>query len=407
MDYNKKAAYARLLLTALNLQKGQLLCLSADVAAADFAHIVVEEAYRMGARDVDLSYSDSAISKLRINHAHEDALTEEVDWQELHTMHGIDQKACYLSIGSPNYLASQGVDLKRLSLAGKTTSKASERKREVIGNNELRWASACIPNPVWAKLIFPDLSEEAAVERLWAAILKTSYADCDNVEEVWSQHVQDILYRRKKLNELQLEKLHFKSANGTDIEVVLCEKSVFDGGCEYDPNGIAFTPNVPTEEIFTSPHRLKVNGVVKSTKPLMRSGGIIENFTLHFRDGKVIDMQAEKGEDILLDILDTDEGSRYIGEVALVPKSSPINQCGHLFYNTLFDENATCHLALGRGYSSAIDTDETDREKLQQMGLNSSKVHVDFMFGTDDLLCVGTTKDGREITILKDGEFVI
>ncbi len=407
MEESKKAAYARQLLTAINLQKGQLLYLSASVDSADFVHILVREAFAMGAYDVDVDYSDAVMEKLKINHADEASLTEEPEWKRLHMQHVLDNGACILSVSSPNHKAFEGVDMERLKLTMKSPSKTRLMLSSAIDSGKYRWLGAAIPNPVWAKEIFPELDENEAVERLWEEIIRTSYADADDPAAAWKEHVDSIMAQRNKLDALKLAKLHFTASNGTDVEVGLCDNSVFDGGCEVDTNGLRYTPNVPTEEVFTSPHRLKINGVVKSTKPLMRSGVMINDFTLRFENGKVTEVHAAQGEEILKQILETDEGSSYIGEVAFVPKSSPINKAGHLFYSTAFDENATCHMALGRGFVTAIDTKETDKEKLTEMGLNYSKIHVDFMFGTDDIMCVGTSKDGREIVIMKDGEFVI
>lgn len=407
MDINKKRAYARQLLAAINLQKGGHLTLSAGVEAAEIVHLVVEEAYKMGAYDVDVNWSDSELNKLRVNLAPEEALMENLEWQDMRTMYGIEKKTCYLSVGSPNPDGNKGIDKERMKKMGKKEpSEAAKRRKAATGTNELRWCGSAIPNPTWAKLVFPDLSEEEAVERLWEDIITTCYADGDDPETAWKNHIADVLHRRRRLDELKLAKLHFTTGLGTDITAELSDVSIFDGGMEFDPDGIGFTPNVPTEEVFTTPHRLKVNGVVKSSLPLMR-GGRIENFTIRFEEGRAVEYHAEVGEDLLKDIIETDEGSHYIGEVALVSKSSAVNRCGHLFYCTLFDENAVCHMALGNGYRSAYNTDENDKEKLTEMGFNFSKTHCDFMFGTDDLKCVGTTRDGEEIVIMENGEFVI
>jgi aminopeptidase len=275
--------------------------------------------------------------------------------------------------------------------------------------NRSQWTIVAAPNPVWAKRVFPDLEEDQAIDALWDAILQASRVTEDNdpIQE-WKEHNDRLLTHNKILNDYQFDHLHFKNSLGTDITIKLVENHVWAGGGETSTKGVWFNPNIPTEENFTMPHKTGVNGKVVATKPLNYQGNLIEDFWLEFKDGQVVDYDAKKEKDALKNLIEYDEGSSYLGEIALISYDSPISNSGILFFNTLFDENASCHMALGRAYPMNIKGGtEADLEDLKAKGYNFSMAHSDFMFGSADLQITGTTKDGKKVTIFKDGDFVI
>ena len=273
----------------------------------------------------------------------------------------------------------------------------------------MKWSASAVPGKKWAKKVFPELSDGEAVEALWEALFKACYVTEESGTQLWDEHIRMMRRNVEKLNALKLKTLHFTNSLGTDIRIDICDDAIFAGGICHcpEPDGELFAPNIPTEEILTTPHRLKVNGCVYSSMPFVYAGNIVDKMMLRFEGGKVVDYSAKVGEDVLQGILETDEGAKYLGEVALVPFNSPINQMGILFYNTLLDENAACHLALGAGYSDMIYSEDRSLEALKKKGLNSSALHVDFMFGTRDMKCEATCRDGQKVIIFKDGNFCL
>ena len=264
-----------------------------------------------------------------------------------------------------------------------------------------------LPWLAWAKKVVPDLGEEEAVEKMWELILTAARSDKDGIAQ-WKEHVANLAKRNEFLNKEQFAALTFRNAHGTDLTLKMPENYVFMGGREQTRGGVPFAANMPTEEVFSAPHKYGANGTVASSLPLVHNGKIVRDFGFTFKDGKIVDYYAAEGADVLKGILDTDEGSRYLGEVALVPYESPIRQLGVLFYSTLFDENASCHLAIGKAYaSSVVGGDDMSPEEREAAGINVSFEHVDFMFGTADMLVQGIRKDGTVVDIIKDGSFVI
>lgn len=264
--------------------------------------------------------------------------------------------------------------------------------------NDLSWSAVCIPNPEWASQVYPDKAPEEAVAALWDAIYRCCYVTQESGTAGWDRHIEKMLDNVRKLNALDIRTLHLKNAKGTDITLDLCEEGVFAGGICHcpEPDGILFAPNIPTEEILTTPHRFSANGTVYNTLPLVYNDTIIDDFHLTFKDGVVVDWACGKNAEVLAGILNTDEGSRRLGEIALVPYDSPIRRSGVLFYNTLFDENASCHMALGAGYIDVLHGKDRRTEALVAQGLNLSSLHVDFMFGSADMCCTATTADGAK-----------
>lgn len=402
--------YARLVLTrGVNLQPGQILVIDAPVWTSEFVHLVSEEAFRLGAKDVVIHYADPDADRLRLLHADEETLCDVPRWQvESQTLYG-EKNACFLRLDSNDPDGMAGVDPARLSLWKKAVSAPLEGLRLKRMSNDLAWSGVPAPNARWAKKVFPAMGEPEALEALWQAVYRCCYVSEESAEAGWDAHVEEMQRNVRKINALGVRSLRFQNGKGTDLTLELCDGGVFAGGICHcpEPDGIVFAPNIPTEEILTTPHRDKVNGVVYNTLPLVYGGSIIDDFCLTFRDGVVVDWRCGQGAEVLAGILDTDAGTRRLGEVALVPFDSPINQLGVLFYDTLFDENASCHLALGAGYVDVIPGGDRSKEALVARGLNTSMLHVDFMFGSRDMRCTARDADGREVEIFRDGLFVI
>ena len=404
MDINRIRQYVELLIReGLALKKGQIMEISLSLESLDFARIAAEEAFRLGAADVLYSYRDDRLNTLRVNHASEESLLSTPEWQDMKDEETMRRGDCLLSLTSPNRKAAAGTDPARLALSHKNRSETATKLNNAIGGNQLRWCVAAVPNPAWAKEVFPELDEQAGMDKLWEEIMSCCYMDR---EGGWAAHVAAVQHVRDRINALKLRSLHFTTGLGTDLTVLLIPNSVFQGGAETDPMGVTFCANMPSEEIFTSPHRLGTEGIVAASMPLLRSGELIEGIRIRFENGRAVEVHADKGEESLKRMIETDENACYLGETALVSCESPIWQLGHLFYNTLFDENAACHLALGTGFSSIVEGSYT-KEKLIEIGINQSVIHCDFMFGTPDLLCEGMMDDGTRITVMKDGRFVL
>ena len=339
----------------------------------------------------------------------DEALCDIPRWMSEKSTFYADEGAAFLRVISPKPGAAGDEDPARAAKRRKALSTplaAMQMKRMA---NDLSWSAVCIPNPEWACQVYPDKAPEEAVAALWDAIYRCCYVTQESGTAGWDRHIEKMLDNVRKLNALDIRTLHLKNAKGTDITLDLCEEGVFAGGICHcpEPDGILFAPNIPTEEILTTPHRFSANGTVYNTLPLVYNDTIIDDFHLTFKDGVVVDWACGKNAEVLAGILNTDEGSRRLGEIALVPYDSPIRRSGVLFYNTLFDENASCHMALGAGYIDVLHGKDRRTEALVAQGLNLSSLHVDFMFGSADMCCTATTADGREVPIFRDGVFVI
>ena len=406
----KLREYAQLLIRmGLNIQKGQTLVIASPVDCAWFARMCAEEAYAAGCREVVMNWRDDQLDRLRYLHA-DDAVFDEVPLWRRHFFNDYAlEGAAYLSLAARDPEALRGVDPDRLTRANRAGSLALDTFYRQQMSNGIPWCIASLPIPAWARTVFPGIPEEEAMDKLWDAILETVRVQGDDrAVERWQQHMETIQRRTEKLNELRLASLHYTNSLGTDLTIRLPEDHLWAAGNSVMKNGVEFVANMPTEEIFTAPLKTGINGVVYSAMPLVDSGNIIDKFHFIIRDGKIVEAHAEKGEEFLKAAISVDEGASYFGEVALVPYDSPISNQKILFYNTLFDENASCHLAFGEAYPECIEGGESmTREEVQAHGLNYSLTHVDFMIGTADLSIVGTTHDGREIPVFINGNFAI
>lgn len=402
--------YAQLALRCgVNIQKGQTLVITGPIWTADFAHLLMEEAYKLGAKDVIIQYDDPVADRLRLLYADEETLRDVPRWMaECQTVYG-DRGAAFMRLSSAKPGMLDGVDASRMSIRQRALNAPVMDLKLKRMANDLSWTAVAVPNEEWAKQVYPQLGEKEALAALWQAVYDCCYVTEESAVDGWNAHMDDMQRTVRKLNDMKPRKIHLKNGLGTDLHLEMCEDGVFAGGIAHcpEPDGIVFAPNIPTEEILTTPHRFSANGTVQSTLPLVYNGSIVDNFRLTFKDGVVTEWTCETGADILEGILNTDEGSRRLGEVALVPYDSPIRKTGVLFYNTLFDENASCHLALGQGYVDVMHGSDRSTEALVRQGLNVSLVHVDFMFGSGDMHCEIQTESGEWLDVFRDGLFVI
>lgn len=405
---NNQAKYAELVVkTGVNLQKGQPLMINSPIECADFTRLVAKYAYEAGAKDVHINWSDDELSLLKYKHAKEEVLADFPQWKIDRQESFAEDGAALLSIHATDPDLLKDIDPKRVALASKASAEGLKNFRTYVMNDRITWSVISVPTKAWAKKVFPNESAEAAVEKLWDAIYKTVRVDQKDPIGAWEEHNATLHKAESVLNEKQYEALHFKSAK-TDLVIGLPNNHIWQGGSAVSEKGITFNPNMPTEEVFCMPHKYKVDGTVASTKPLNYGGNVIDDFVLTFKDGKVVDFDAKEGKETLAELLDIDEGARRIGEVALVPHESPISQSGLVFYNTLFDENASCHIALGKAYPTNIENGaQMSEEELDAHGVNDSLTHVDFMIGSEDLAIDGIKADGSTEAVFRDGTWAI
>ena len=405
----KLQEYARLLVQiGLNVQKGQKMVISAPVECAAFARMCAEEAYAIGCGEVIMNWSDDALARMKYLYAEESVFSEVPEWRSHFYNDYARAGVAYLSISASDPENLRGVDPKRLEAAQQASGKALKEFSNLQMSSAFPWCIASIPIPAWAKKVFPDLTEDEAMERLWDAIFSAVRITGDGTAvERWRHHLDLLGQRKETMNALNFKSLHYTNSLGTDLTIELPEGHQWEAGNDETLSGQTFIANIPTEEIFTSPLKTGVNGVVYAAMPLSLSGTIVDGFHFVVKDGKIVEAHAEKGEDVLRTAIAVDEGASYFGEVALVPYDSPISNQKILYYNTLFDENAACHIAFGEAYPCIKGGREMSREELTARGLNDSITHVDFMVGTADLNIVGTTHDGREIPVFVDGNFAI
>lgn len=389
----------------VNLQKGQTLVLQAPVEAKELVRKIVRRAYELGAKYVHVELHDEELSRIKFLTAPEEAFTFYPMWRAKGFEEMAAEGAAFLQIYSPNPDLLKDVDPKRYATATKTASTALKGYKRYLMEDKAPWSLISVPTEGWTKKVFPDLPLEAGMEAFWDKIFSITRVNQDDPIAAWKEHNDRLHQKVAELNEKQYQRLIY-TAPGTDLTIELPEGHLWNGGYGLTPDGRPFNPNIPTEEVFTMPHRDGVNGVVRSTKPLNYGGNLIENFSLTFKEGKVVDFAAEKGYETLKHLLDTDEGARHLGEVALVPHDSPISNANILFYNTLYDENASCHIALGEAYPTCIAGGERmTKEELKEKGANESLVHEDFMIGSAQLNIDGITKDGKKEPIFRNGNW--
>ncbi len=396
--------YAKLLAkVGLNIKKGQTVFIAAALDQPEFVTMVVEECYKAGASEVHVEWSHQPVEKLSANYRSLESLSEMSPWVKAKWEFKAKNYSCRLWIESEDPDGMNGVDQEKMSKARQAMFPQVKPYRQALENKH-QWCIAAVPGKAWAKKVFPALPESKAVEKMWKSILAASRADGRNPVQAWKEHNADLKARCEYLNGLGLKYLEYKSANGTDLRVELLPESVFAGGSEKTLKGRVFNPNIPTEEVFTSPKAGAAEGIVYSTKPLSYMGELIDEFSLRFENGKVVEAKAKQGEELLKKMVTMDEGAGMLGECALIPYDSPINESGILYYNTLFDENASCHFAVGHGFNECLKGFEklTD-EECKAKGINDSMIHVDFMIGSKDMSIVGITETGERVQIFKDG----
>ncbi|MDD7735776.1 MAG: aminopeptidase [Bacillales bacterium] len=399
--------YAKLLVVkGVNIQKNQELTLIASISQAPLVNEIVKEAYLHGAKKVNVEWQSQDLDKLNFKYQSVKTLSTLEKWEKEKLQHRVDVLPARLYIESDDPDGMKGINPKKLAEVNKNRYPQIMPYRNQVEDKE-QWCIAGAPSVKWAKKVFPNLTKAKAVESLWDAIFKTSKVDENDPLENWDKHNKFLSDKCDYLNSLHLTRLIYKSSNGTDFSVGLIDEGIFEGGCEKTKgSNIIFNPNIPSEEIFTSPKKGEAEGIVYSTKPLSYQGQLIEDFSIRFEKGKVVEVHAKKNEELLKEMVNLDEGASYLGEVALIPFDSPINNTGILFYNTLYDENASCHLALGRGFATCIKNFEKyTKEELDNLGINDSMVHTDFMIGSKDLQIVGITKEGKEVQIFKNGNW--
>ena len=398
--------FARLVLKiGVNLQNGQGLEIACPVEKKEVAETFAEVAYSLGAKIVNVRWEDQVVNKINYLNAQINTLTDIPKWFVDSKNYLTEKGFCYVAISADDPSAYKEVSSDKMGEIAKAKSKALKKFSDCIMSNGIRWCVVSVPTLEWAKQVFPN--SNSPEEELSLAIEKAMRLDTKNPTEEWEKHIKKLENRAEFLNFSRYEYLHFKSSNGTDLKVGLAENHVWMSAKEKAKDGVSFVANMPTEEVFTAPHKDKVEGVVYSTMPLCENGQIVDKFKLVFKKGKVVDFSAEKGYEALKNILNIDSGIKRIGEVALIGKNSPIAKSGILFYNTLFDENASCHLALGKAYPTTISNgDALSVSELKKLGANDSVDHVDFMIGSEDLIVTGIKKDKTEQVIFKDGDWV-
>ncbi|WP_297629614.1 aminopeptidase [uncultured Clostridium sp.] len=399
--------YAELIVKkGLNIQKDGLLFINSPIECAEFSRMISEKAFKIGAKDVYINYGDENFSKIKFENASIETLQEVPSFEVEKYLYYQRKGASFLSISASNPELLKDIDSKKVSAASASRSIALKEYYEKVMNNENAWCVVSIPSKAWARKVFSTLSEDEAVDALWETIFKIVRVDLENPVDAWAKHSNSLKENIKFFEKYNFKTLKYKNSLGTDLEIELPKDHIWCGGSDVTSSGVEFIANIPTEEIFTLPLKTGVNGIVYSTKPLNHNGTLINEFSLTFKDGRIVDFTAKEGYDALKELIETDEGSHYLGEVALVPYDSPISNSNILFYNTLFDENASCHLAIGRAYGSCIKGGETmSDEELEANGVNDSLNHVDFMVGSKDLNIVGYTYDGVEVQVFKDGNF--
>lgn len=398
-------AYARLIVrSGVNVRKGQDVLINAALDQPEFVKLVVEEAYKAGARSVTVNWHYQPLEKLHVRYRSVKTLTTVEDWEKARMQHYADTLPCQIHLISDDPDGLKGIRIDKYVKANQARRIANKPYRDQM-ENKYQWCIAAVPGEAWAKKVFPNLSRRQAVEKLWEAILSTSRVTEDPIQ-AWQEHNADLQARCDYLNSLEIDSLHYTADNGTDFTVWMIPQAQFCGGGEESKQKIFYNPNIPTEECFITPMRGRAEGIVYATKPLSYQGQLIDGFSIRFEGGKAVEVHADQGEELLKSMIAMDEGAAYLGECALVPQESPIAASGLLFYNTLFDENAACHLALGMGYADTIrGFQDMTLEQCRELGVNDSMIHEDFMIGCDSMNIDATTRDGKVIPIFRNGNW--
>ena len=397
--------YARLIArSGVNIQKGQEVLIFCDLDQPKFVELLVDECYKAGAKKVKVEFSYQPLQKLHIRHQTVTTLAKVEEWEKTRLQHYVDELPCRIYLDSEDPDGLKGINQEKMA-------KADQKSWPIVKpywdkmENKYQWCVAAVPGAAWAKKLFPKLSKGQAIEKLWEAILYTSRVTDDPLA-AWDAHDKDLAARCDYLNKLGIAELHYRGDNGTNLTVGMIPEGMFLGGLETSLQNISFNANIPSEECYTSPMRGKAEGIVYATKPLSYNGELIENFSVRFENGKAVEVKAEKNQALLEQMISMDEGAAYLGECALVPVNSPISESGLLFYNTLFDENAACHLALGMGFTNTIRGFENKTvDECRNMGINDSMEHNDFMIGYEGLDIDAVTRDGKTVPIFRRGKW--
>lgn len=406
MNKTRLRKYANLIARCgVNVQKGQEVVINAGLDQPEFVKMVVEECYKAGAKEVSVDWSYQPLTKTHVRYCSDKVLATVEKWQIEKLEHRAEILPCMIHLISDDPDGLAGINQKKMAKSMAARSKIIKPIRTKM-ENKYQWCIAAVPGKAWAKKVFPGERASVAMEKLWEAILSTSRVNDDPIE-AWRQHNENLAAKCEYMNSLGIKELKYKAANGTDLRVGLLPNAIFmAGGEETLGKGVYYNPNIPSEELFTSPRKGDADGIVYSSRPLSYGGELIDEFWVKFEGGKAVEVGAKKNESLLREMIGMDEGAAYLGEVALVPYSSPIRESGLLFYNTLFDENAACHLALGRGFTNVIKGYENYTEaELHEMGINDSFMHEDFMIGTEDMDITAICEDGREVAIFRGGEW--
>ena len=411
MNENMLMQYARLVAgVGINVQKGQTVVVRCPVDCAAFGRMLNQACFELGARDVVMEWRDDFCSRERYLHADDSVFDSNYPWDVQKNAELGKAGAGYITIAASDPENLRGVDPDRLSRKRDADGRDQKEFYRMMMSNGFPWCVVSVPVASWAKKVFPNDTDDAAMEKLWDAIFATvRVKEGVDAVQAWRSHCARLDEYAAKLNALKLTKVRYKNALGTDVTVGMPKEHVWLAGADTAKSGVRFVANMPTEEVFSAPQRDAVDGVLCASKPLALDGNLVEGIRLTLEHGRIVGIHADKGEDVLRQAIETDEGSHYLGEIALVPVDSPIAQSGLLYYNTLFDENAACHFAFGQAYPACVpDGDDLSDEELLACGINAvSSEHVDFMVGTDDLSIIGTTSDGREVVIFKDGRFAL
>lgn len=407
MNFQEKLdQYAELTVyVGLNVQKGQFVVINTTTDTLEFTRLVVKKAYEAGAKRVQVNYEDPVLTRTHFELAPEDAFKDFPQWSVVQRDEVINTGGSFLWIDAEDPDLLTGIPAKRLADWQKTAGKALERYRQAVGTDKIAWSIVAIPSPKWAQKVFPELPADQQMKALWQAIFKTVRIGEGNAVEAWKNHIAFLEKRAAQLNDKRFVKLQY-SAPGTDLTIELPDKHIWMTGASKTPQGNPFIANMPTEEVYTVPLKHGVDGTVRNTKPLVYQGNVIDNFTLTFEKGKIVNAHAETGQELLNEMISADEGAAYLGEVALVPHHSPISDSNILFYNTLFDENASNHLAIGDSYPTCYEgARDLERNQLAAIGLNTSIVHEDFMIGSSSMDIDGVKADGSKEPIFRNGNW--
>jgi len=398
--------YAELAIkVGVNIQQGQTLVVNTTLEGAELVRLIVKKAYEAGAYNVIVNWNDDIVNRTKYELAPDEVFHEYPEWRAKETIELAEKGAAFLSVISSSPDLLKGVDSKRIANFQKASGTALKPWRQAMQSDKVSWSIVAVPSEAWANKVFPEEPAENRVHKLWEAIFKAVRVDTENPVEAWKTHDDTLHEKVDYLNDKHYKKLHY-TAPGTDLTIELPEKHLWCGAGSINQHGHHFMANMPTEEVFTVPLKTGVNGTVRSTKPLSYGGNIINNFSVTFKDGRIIEVQAEEGEEILKQLVDTDEGSHYLGEVALVPFNSPISQSNVLFFNTLFDENASNHLAIGSAYAFCLEGGkDMTPEQLAEHGLNESLTHVDFMIGSDKMNIDGILADRTAEPVFRNGDW--